>query len=230
MNPERINAARAHIRDVAIRTPLVQFENLWLKLECLQPFGSFKIRGAMHAVRSLTPAQKACGVWTASAGNMGQALALAARRTGLPCTVVVPETAPKTKLRGMEKLDAQVLRVPFDRWWRTVEERSYPRMDGTFIHPCDDDRMLEGNATIGAEIMEDLPDVDTVYVPWGGGGLACAIAEVVRATVWACEVETAAPLKASLAAGGPRPVERKESFVDGIGGAGVFPRLFEMAQ
>jgi len=221
---------RAIVREAAVRTPLVPFETVWLKLENIQPFGSFKIRGAYHAVRSLSKEERARGVWTVSAGNMGQGLAYAARKVGVPCMVVVPDSAPETKCASMESLGARLLRVPFERWWQAIEERAFPGAEGVFIHPCDDERVIAGNSTIGAEIMEDMPDVDTVIVPWGGGGLACGVAQAVRATVWAAEVETAAPLKASLDAGEPRTVERKPSFVDGIGGSSVLPRMFEIAK
>jgi len=227
---QELDEVRAIVREAAIRTPLVAFEDYWLKLENLQPLGSFKIRGAYYAVKSLPPEEKSRGVWTASAGNMGQGLAYAARQSGVPCTVVVPETAPKTKLDAMLRLGAKLVRLPFVEWWRVVETRVHPDVSGTFIHPCDDDRMIAGNSTIGAEIMEDLPDVDAVVVPWGGGGLACGISRTVRATVWAVEVATAAPLAASMEAGEPIVVQRTPSFVDGIGGTGVFPRMFEMAK
>lgn len=220
---------RSVVAEIAVRTPVLPLEDrIWVKLENLQPIGSFKLRGAYYAMRMLRPR----AVLTASAGNMAQGVAYAARRLGIPATVVVPQTAPAVKVEAIERLGARVLRVPFDRWWRTMQERAFPGVEATFIHPCDDDLVIAGNGTIGTEILEDLPDVENVLVPWGGGGLACGIAEATRgrARVWACEVESAAPLAAALRAGRPVTIDRQPSFVDGIGGPTVFPRLFERAR
>jgi threonine dehydratase len=236
---EEIRRARATVSEVALRTPLVPLQapelrpNVFLKLECLQPIGSFKIRGAWNAVRSLPKAPSA--LWTASAGNMAQGAALAARRLGVPCTVVVPDTAPAAKTAAVERLGARVVKVPFDRWWRTFEERSFPGMEGAFVHPFDDPAVMAGNGTIGVEILEDLPDADAILVPFGGGGLACGIASAVKAIrpatrVYAAEVAESAPLLASLRAGSPQTIPYVKHFVDGIGGKGVFPEMFERAR
>jgi threonine dehydratase len=235
-----IEAARGRIRDAAIRTPLVRLEadgpaEIYLKLENLQPIGSFKIRGAANAMARLSSEALARGVLTASAGNMAQGVAFCARRLGVPCTVVAPDSAPATKIAAIERLGGRVIRVPFDRWWGTFEERRYPGVDATFIHAFDDPDVMAGNGTIGLEILEDLETVDVVVVPWGGGGLSCGIAAAVRARkpeclIFAAEVETAAPLAASLAAGGPRVVEVRPSFVDGIGSKTVLSSMFERAR
>jgi threonine dehydratase len=174
------------------------------------------------------------GVYTASAGNMAQGVAWNARRLGIPCTVVVPDHAPRTKLDAVERLGGRVVKVPVDRWWQVLAEHHYPGIEGLFIHPVADRAVIAGNGTIGLEILEDLPDVDAVLVPWGGGGLSCGIASALRALrpsakTFACEVETAAPLSASLAAGKPVSVAYTPSFVDGIGAKGLLPEMWPLA-
>jgi threonine dehydratase len=237
---EAIRAARGRLAGVARRTPLVPLESdgaagqIWLKLENLQPIGSFKIRGAGNAMRLARPEDLARGVATASAGNMAQGVAWNARQLGIPCTVVVPDTAPQIKLAAIERLGGRIVKVPFDRWWRVIQEHHYPGIEGLFIHPVSDPGVIAGNGTIGLEILEDLPDVDTVLVPYGGGGLACGIASAVKALrpetkVFACEVETAAPFSASLSAGSPQEIVHRRSFVDGIGGASMLPEMWPLA-
>jgi threonine dehydratase len=234
-----IRAARERLATLAVRTPLVRLElpnvdgELWLKLENLQPIGSFKIRGAGNAMRLAAPAQLSRGVYTASAGNMAQGVAWTARQLGVPCTVVVPEHAPQTKLDAVERLGGRVVKVPFDRWWQTMVEHSYPGIEGLFVHPVSDPAVVAGNGTIGLEILDDLPDVDTVLVPFGGGGLSSGIATAVRALrpnarVFGCEVETSTPLTAALAAGQPTRVVRTPSFIDGIGGNGVLAEMWPL--
>ncbi len=236
-----IQAARAAIAGSAIRTPLVRLNvldapaHIYLKLENLQPIGSFKIRGATNAMARASRDNLQKGVLTASAGNMAQGVAWSARRFGVPCTVIAPDTAVETKVRAIERLGARVVKVPFDRWWQTFQERSYPAVDGLFVHAFDDPDVMAGNGTIGLEILEDLPDVDAIVIPWGGGGLTCGIAAAVRAIkpsvkVFAAEVATAAPLRPSLAAGSPQTVAYEPSFVDGIGSKTVFPRMLALAQ
>lgn len=237
---ETIRGARQAIAGVALRTPLVRL-NVWdspaeiyLKLENLQPIGSFKIRGAGFAMSQMAPAELAKGVLVASAGNMAQGAAFNARRLGVSCTVIAPDYAPDTKVRAIERLGGRVMKVPFDRWWQTFTDRSYPGVDAAFIHSFDDDRVMAGNGTIGLELLEDLPDLDTVLIPWGGGGLACGIAAALRAIkpsvrIYAVEAETGAPLTASLKAGSPQVVDYQPSFVDGIGSKTVFPDMLAMA-
>jgi threonine dehydratase len=220
-------------------SPLVRLEpehpgaDVYLKLESLQPIGSFKLRGALNAVRSSEDAALVEGVWTASAGNMAQGVAWAARRSGLRSTVVMPEEAPATKRRAVERLGGRVIGVPFDRWWRAFEERSFPAVPGVFVHPVADQAVIEGNATLGLELAEALPRLDTVLVPFGGGGLACGIAAALRARgsaarIVGCEVETATPLASSLAAGEPLSVARTPSFVDGIGGKSLLHEMWPL--
>ena len=236
-----IRRARERIVDAAIRTPLVRLNvedapaEIWLKLENLQPIGSFKIRGAANAMAQIEPATLARGVMTASAGNMAQGVAWCARRLRIPCTVIAPDTAPDTKIQAIEWLGGRVIRVPFDRWWQTFQDREYPGIDAKFIHAFDDPQVMAGNGTIALEVIEDLPGVDAVVVPWGGGGLTCGIASGLRALkpscrVFAAEVATAAPLAPSLAAGAPRLVDYQPSFVDGIGSRSVFPQMLERAR
>jgi threonine dehydratase len=233
--------ARARLQGIARRLPLVRLDamaapvELWLKLESLQPIGSFKIRGAANAMAMRPESELARGVLTASAGNMAQGVAWCARERGIPCTVIAPDTAPAAKRLAIERLGARVELVPFERWWRTFEERRYPGVEGTFIHAFDDPHVMAGNGTIGLEILEDLPDVAAVVVPWGGGGLTCGIGAAIRALspgcrVFAAEAESGAPLAAALAAGAPINVDYRPSFVDGIGSRSVFPEMFKRAQ
>ncbi len=208
---------------------------IYLKLENLQPIGSFKIRGAANAIARLSPEKLESGVVTASAGNMAQGVAWCARSLGISCTVIAPETAPETKIKAIERLGGRVIKVSFADWWRAFEERSFPGVTGAFIHAFDDPDVMAGNGTIALEILEDLPDVDAVVIPWGGGGLTCGIASAVRelrpaCKIFAAEVKTAAPLAASLAAGTPTEVEYQPSWVDGIGAKAVFPQMFERAR
>ena len=236
-----IEAARGRIADVALRTPLIRLAvddapaEIWLKLENLQPIGSFKLRGAGNAMRRTPRAELERGVYTASAGNMAQGVAWNARLLGVPCTVVVPEHAPRAKLDAVERLGGRIVKVPFDEWWNVLVEHRYPGLEGLFIHPVSDPSVIAGNATIGLEILEALPDVDAVLVPYGGGGLSCGIASAIKALrpgvrVMAAEVETAAPFSASLQAGEPRAVEYTPSWVDGIGAKGVLEEMWPLAR
>ena len=238
---DEIRQARRRIEGSALRTPLVPLNAperglaAFLKLECLQPIGSFKIRGATNAMACMDPRELARGVLTASAGNMAQGVAWRARALGIPATIVAPDTAPRAKLDAIERLGGRIILAPFERWWQTFQERSYPGVDAVFVHAFEDPRVMAGNGTIGLEILEDLPDVDAVIVPWGGGGLACGIASAVKALrpacrVYAAEVATAAPLAASWSAGTPQTVDYTPSFVDGIGSRSVFPSMLARAR
>jgi threonine dehydratase len=239
---QTIQDAARNIYDVAARTPLVRLPTepggveIYLKLETLQPIGSFKIRGAHNAVRRLTDGQMADGVWTVSAGNAAQGVAYAARTRGVACSVLVMDTAPETKLRAIERLGARIVKASYEECWRTVEEHRSDRMTGRLVHPFDDDDFISGNGTIGLEIVEDLPDVDAVIAPLGGGGLLAGIACALRAlrpsaAIYAAEPETAAPLRTSLAAGQASPFEGwTPSFVDGAGGKSVLPNMWPLLQ
>lgn len=238
---EAIEAARDRIADIVMRTPLVRLDladapaEIYLKLENLQPIGSFKIRGAANMMRCAPPGALADGVHTASAGNMAQGVAHVARELGVRCRVVVPERAPHAKLDAIAHLGAEIVKVPFDEWWRAMTEHGCPGMDGLFIHPFAHPDVIAGNGTIGLEIVEDLPDVDAVIAPYGGGGLSSGIAAALRAIrpeakVYASEVETAAPLAASLAAGAALVIDHTPSFVDGIGGKSVFEDMWPMVR
>ena len=233
-----IRAARERIAGAILRTPLVRFgaddpsAEIYLKLECLQPIGSFKIRGASNAMALARKEDLARGVWTASAGNMAQGVAWNARRLGVPCTVVVPEGAPATKLAAVERLGGRVVAIPHDEWFDTFRTRKREGIEGLFVHAFSDDAVMAGNGTIGLEI---LPDVDTVVVPYGGGGLASGIASAIRALrpktkIYAAEVATAAPLDASLRRGEAIDIAHTRTFVDGIGGPRVFPEMFVLAR
>jgi len=207
---------------------------IFLKLETLQPIGSFKIRGAYNAVRKLKPEDLAQGVWTVSAGNAAQGVALAAKKAGARCSVMVMDTAPETKLRNIERLGATIVRATYDECWRTVEEHGSTRMTGHFVHPFDDDDFISGNGTAGLEIVEDVPDVDAVVAPVGGGGLLSGIGVAIRALrprarVYAAEPATAAPLERSLKAGkASRFDEWTSSFVDGAGGKSVLDTMWPL--
>ena len=236
---EEIRAARERIAGSAMRTPLVRFgvdgpAKIWLKLENLQPIGSFKLRGSGNAIATAPKEALARGVYTASAGNMAQGLAWHARRLGIPCTVVVPDNAPQTKIAAVERLGASVVRLPFADWWRVIETHHHPGIDAMFIHPVSDPAVIAGNATVGLEIFEDLPEVDTILVGYGGGALSSGIAAALRALkpgtkVYACEVSTAAPFAASLAAGHPVAVDYVPSFIDGIGGRTMLEEMWPLA-
>jgi threonine dehydratase len=235
-----IRAARERIGSTIVRTPLIRLQvdapaEIYLKLETLQPIGSFKLRGAANAIRTLPRDRLADGVYTASAGNMAQGVAWGARELGVPCTVVMPDSAPRTKVEAVERLGARIVSLPYDEWWRTLAEHGRDGIAGTFIHPVADRAVMAGNGTIGLEILEDLPDVDTIVVPYGGGGLVSGIASAVKAIaphvrVLAGEVETAAPLTAALAAGKPTPVEYVASFVDGIGSRAVLDEMWPLVR
>jgi threonine dehydratase len=238
---DTIREAAARIAPVAVRTPVVRLDPLaagdpeiFLKLELFQPIGSFKIRGAMNAVARLDRAALADGVWTVSAGNAAQGVALAARTAGARASVLVMETAPATKLAAIERLGATIVKAPYDECWRTVEDHRSERMTGRFVHPFDDDDFISGNGTAGLELLEDVPDVDAVIAPIGGGGLLAGLGCVMRAMrpearVYAAEPETAAPLAASFAAGRATRFENwTASFVDGAGGRSVLPGMWPL--
>jgi threonine dehydratase len=238
---EEIRAARERLVGKIVRTPLVRLRApehpgaIYLKLENLQPIGSFKLRGALNAVLQEDPGLLRTGVITASAGNMGQGVAWAASELEVPCTVVVPEGAAPTKLAAIEALGGRVVAVPYERWWQTISESSFPEVDGVFIHPVQDERVMAGNGTIGLEILDDLPEVDAVLVPFGGGGLSVGIASAVKGVqpevqVYAVEPETGAPLTASLKDGEARSVDYRPSFVDGSGAPALLPKMWSLAQ
>ena len=240
---DAVREAAGAVYRAAVRTPLVRLQwpgilpdgvNLYLKLEVLQPIGSFKIRGAYNAVRQLAPADLRRGIWTVSAGNAAQGVALAARLVGAPCSVMVMDTTPAAKRRAIEQLGATIVTATYDECWRTVEAHASERLSGHFVHPFDDDRFIAGNATVALEIVEDLPEVDAVVAALGGGGLISGVAAVMRALrpaarVYAAEPETAAPLSASLAAGRPVYFEGwQASFVDGAGGKSVLETMWPL--
>jgi threonine dehydratase len=241
-----IREAARTVYAAAVRTPLVRLDlpravqadlpEIFLKLETLQPIGSFKIRGAYNAVRQLTPGQLAQGVWTVSAGNAAQGVALAARMAGADCSVLVMDTAPETKLRAIERLGATIVKASYEECWRAVEAHESDRMRGQLVHPFDDDHFISGNGTIGLEIVEDLPDVDAVIAPLGGGGLLAGVACALHALrpdarVYAAEPETAAPLSTSFREGAASRFEGwQASFVDGAGGRSVLPTMWPLLQ
>ncbi len=234
-----IREARERIATIITRTPLFRLElgpgypDIRLKLENLQPINAYKLRGAANAVALLSESERKQGVWTISAGNAGQGVAYAARRAGLPCTVVVVETAPESKLERMRALGAKLIPVSYNVAWKALEERSYPGAAGTFVHPFDDHNFIAGHATIGLEILEDAPDTVAVIASIGGGGLITGVGSALKALnpeikVWGAEPETAAPAARSFAKGSPQVfTEWKPSFVDGAGGQSVFPRMWE---
>lgn len=238
---EQICAAKKRIAGNVLRSPLIRLSvtnapaEIFLKLENLQPIGSFKLRGAANAILSASDKELERGVWTASAGNMAQGVAWYARQLGLGCSVVVPENAPDTKLTAIKRLGARITKVPRKDWLKIYKTHAHEGMEGLFIHAFSDPDVMAGNGTIGLEILEDLPDVNSVVIPYGGGGLSCGVASALRALnpkikVYACEVETAAPLAASLNAGEPVEINHTPSFVDGIGVHFVFPEMFSLAR
>jgi len=234
-----IAAARANIAGIARRTPLWRLDvdvpgtNIFLKLENLQPLGSFKIRAAVHAMKSKDPALLRGGVVGASAGNFGQGLAIAARQMGIPVTIVAPDGAAKAKTDALQAMGAKVIRIPFADWWQVLLARRFEGAEGAFFHPVAEPAVVAGNATIAAEILEDLSDIDAVVVPFGGGGLISGIGSVMRrirpdVRMLAVESETAQPLAAAFAAGGPVKVKHEPSFVDGIGSGIVLDEMWPL--
>src|SRR6266550_4612419 len=234
-----IRAARERIANTIARTPLIrlelgaEFPDVRLKLENLQPINAYKLRGAANAVALLSEPERERGVWTISAGNAGQGVAYAARQAGVPCAVVVIETAPKSKLDRMRALGAKLIPVSYDVAWKTLDERSFPGADGTFIHPFDDDNFIAGHGTMGLEILEDAPDTAAVIASIGGGGLVTGVGAAIKALkpetkIFGVEPETAAPSALSFKMGSPQVFKDwKASFVDGAGGQSTFPRMWE---
>jgi threonine dehydratase len=234
-----IRAARERIAKTVVRTPLIrlelgpEFPDIRLKLENLQPINAYKLRGAANAVALLSEEERKRGVWTISAGNAGQGVAYAARETGVPCAVVVVETAPKSKLERMKALGAKLIPVPYEVAWKALEDRSFPGADGTFVHPFDDDNFITGHATMGLEILEDAPDTAAVIASIGGGGLITGVGSAIKALkpeikIFGVEPETAAPAALSFEKGSPQAFPNwKASFVDGAGGQSMFPRMWE---
>lgn len=239
--PADVEAARANIRGVVRRTPLWKLDidtpgrEIYLKLENLQPLGSFKIRAALHALKSKDPETLRGGVVGASAGNFGQGLALAARAIGAPVTIVAPDTAAVTKTDALQALGAKVFRIPFADWWNVLATRRFEGAEGVFFHPVAESTVVAGNATIGAEIAEDLEHIDAVIVPFGGGGLISGVGSVMRrlrpgAKMIAVEAETSRPAAAALAAGGPTAIQHQPSFVDGIGSGIVLAEMWPLVR
>ena len=235
----QVQEARKRIGATVVRTPLIRLElgpdcpDIRLKLENLQPINAYKLRGAANAVAMLSESEHKRGVWTISAGNAGQGVAYAARQASVPCTVVVIETAPKSKLERMRELGAKLIPVPYDVAWKALEKRSFPGAEGTFVHPFDDHNFIAGHGTMGLEILEDAPDAKAVIASIGGGGLITGVGSAIKALkpdvrVWGVEPETAAPAALSFEKGSPQVFENfKQSFVDGAGGQSVFPRMWD---
>ena len=234
-----IKDAQQRIKGKVNRTPLIRFYaddlpgEIYLKLENLQPIGSFKLRGAYNAMSTAERSLLNDGVYTASAGNMAQGVAWNARMMKIQCTVIVPDHAPQTKLDAITRLGAKFIKIPFNDWWQVLVTRKFEGMKGLFIHPVSDPAVIAGNGTVGLELLEDLPDVDTVIVPYGGGGLISGIATAIKTIkpgvkVFASEVETAAPLAPSLATGEPVKVTYTPSFVDGMGSAGLLTEMWPL--
>jgi threonine dehydratase len=240
-NLDDIQSARHHLDGLILRTPLIRLQledtasEIYLKLENLQPTGSFKVRGAGSALLMASLTQIKDGIWTASAGNMGQALAWHSQKRRIGCSVVVPDDAPRVKVDAIRRLGAKIVQVPFADYQAIQRESGLDGMKGLFIHPFADAAVMAGNGTIGLEILEDLPEVDTILVPYGGGGLSCGIAASIRASrarvrVEAVETTAAAPLTASLSAGRPVAVPYQVSFISGMGAPFVFPQMWPLAK
>jgi threonine dehydratase len=238
---EEIEAARTRIKGAAVRTPLVRLRiedapaEVYLKLENLQPIGSFKIRGATNAIRLAGDQAAAKGLVTASAGNMAQGVAWAARELGVPATIAVPEHAPEAKLQAIGRLGGRVIKLPYDDWWNVIETSRVDGVEGLFVHPVQDEGVMAGNGTIGLEILEDLPDPDAVVIPYGGGGLTVGIASAIKAKrpetkIYTAEPATGAALHAALDNGGPTDVEYQPSFVDGAGSRHVLAPMWPRVQ
>jgi threonine dehydratase len=236
---DEVRAARKRIAGTIVRTPLVRldlgpdFPDIRLKLENLQPINAYKLRGAANAVAMLSESERKRGVWTVSAGNAGQGVAYAARQAGVPCSVVAIENAPQAKIDRMRALGAKLFPVPYDVAWKTLEDRQFPEIDATFVHPFDDQNFINGHATMGLEILEDEPQTAAVIASIGGGGLITGVGSAIKtlnphAKIFGVEPETAAPAALSHTKGSPQVFPNwKASFVDGAGGQSVFPRMWE---
>jgi len=236
---DEIKEARERIAKTIVRTPLVRLElgpnfpDIRLKLENLQPINAYKLRGAANAVAMLSETERKRGVWTISAGNAGQGVAYAARQAGVPCTVVAIETAPESKLARMRELGARLVLVSYDVAWKALDDRAFPGVDGTFVHPFDDPNFIAGHGSMGLEILEDAPDTNAIIASIGGGGLITGVASAIKAIkpeikIFGAEPETAAPAALSFAKGSPQVFKDwKASFVDGAGGQSMFPRMWE---
>jgi threonine dehydratase len=234
------------IAGTVAKTPLVRLfldeapAEIWLKLESLQPIGSFKLRGAANAILEAPRAELAQGVVTTSTGNMAQGVAWMARQLGVPATIVVPDNASASKLGAVERLGGRIVRVPWEDWWAAVETGSPKEaaedIEGFFVHPVRDEAVMAGNGTIGLELGEQLEDFEAVLIPWGGGGLTTGVASALRAVapqarVIVCEPDTGAPVSAAIAAGGvAAPVPFTPSFVDGAGSGSLLPEMWERAR
>src|SRR2546429_7783801 len=220
---EDVREAAAGLAGVAVRTPLrfVESLNAYLKLESLQPIGAFKLRGAYNAIRRLPDPARKRGVITYSSGNHGQALAYAAQLVGVRAVVVMPETAPAVKVAGVKKWGGEVVlagRTSDDR--QRAAEAIAVRDALAVVPPFDHPDIVAGQATVGLEIAEQLPDVRTGVVPVGGGGLIAGVvtglaAAGSRATVWGGEPVGAPKLKRSLEAGHPVRLERTPRLAGG---------------
>jgi len=236
---DEIREARERIARTIVRTPLVRLElgqdfpDIRLKLENLQPINAYKLRGATNAVAMLSDSKRKRGVWTISAGNAGQGVAYAARQAGVPCTVVVIETAPESKIARMRALGAKLIPVPYEAAWKALDDRAFPGVDGTFVHPFDDHNFIAGHGTMGLEILEDAPDTKAIIASIGGGGLITGVASAIKSIkpeikIFGAEPETAAPAALSFEKNSPQVFKNwKASFVDGAGGQSVFPRMWE---
>ena len=236
---DEIKDARQRIAKTIVRTPLIRLElgsdfpDIRLKLENLQPINAYKLRGAANAVAMLAESERKRGVWTISAGNAGQGVAYAARQAGVPCTVVVIETAPESKIGRMRALGAKLIPVSYDVAWKALDDRAFPGAEGTFVHPFDDDNFIAGHGTMGLEILEDAPDTTAIIASIGGGGLITGVASAIKAIkpeikIFGAEPETAAPAALSFDKNSPQVFKNwKASFVDGAGGQSVFPRMWE---
>ena len=236
---DEIKDARQRIAKTIVRTPLIRLElgpnfpDVRLKLENLQPINAYKLRGAANAVAMLSDSERKRGVWTISAGNAGQGVAYAARQAGVPCTVVVIETAPESKVGRMRALGAKLIPVSYDVAWKALDDRAFPGAEGTFVHPFDDHNFIAGHGTMGLEILEDAPDAKVIIASIGGGGLITGVASAIKAIkpeikIFGAEPETAAPAALSFEKGSPQVFKNwKASFVDGAGGQSVFPRMWD---
>lgn len=242
VSPGDIDEAEKRLKGLIVRTPLVPLNiedcpaEIYLKLENLQPTGSFKVRGAGNLIELLSPGQRAKGVYTCSGGNMAQALAWHAHRYHIPCTAIVPESAAETKLEGIRRYGADIIQMPFEGVWKVATDHVYPPLkDRVFAHPFSNADMIAGNGTIGLEILDDLPDVESVIVPFGGGGLFAGIAIAVKSQkpqvrMYGCEPDTACAFAASLAAGHLQHVERTPSFLEGTGESDVLPEMWDLVE
>jgi len=228
---ERVLAAADRARPHVLRTPLIPVEGALLKLECLQPTGSFKVRGFFAAALALPEDRLRRGLITVSAGNAAQACAYVAHKLGVPCRVFTFDTAPKTKIEGVKRWGATPIPMPREELLQWMADEGWKDEPESFIHPFADEEVIAGHGGLGLELIEDVPDVGRVVVPVGGGGLVSGIASALKGSRSGIEVigvqsDGYAMWPRVFESGGPLTI-KPETIADGTTGP-YDQRMFEL--